>query len=269
MVAAVRRRWHTRRVGHAGTLDPFATGLLPILVGRGTRLAPFLVGLDKTYQGTIRLGVWTDTDDETGTVEHESDAWQTVNDATLAEAMAALTGEVEQVPPRYSAKKVGGTPAHRRARRGESVTLAPRRVRVDRFALERRRGPDVEFVADVGSGTYVRALARDLGDALGCGAHLSALRRTRVGRWRVEDAMPLARVESGEADVTLRPLAEAVTHLPRRTLSAEEADRIRHGRPIPARPEATAPTALIDEGRLVAVAEPDGGVLKPRVVVDA
>lgn len=267
-VVAVRRRWKTRRVGHGGTLDPFATGLLPILVGRATRLAPWLIGLSKSYRGTIRLGVRTDTDDLTGAVVRENEAWQTLDDSTIVDAMSALTGDVEQVPPRYSAKKIGGTPAHRHARRGHAVALAPQRVRIDRFAIERRVGPDVEFVADVGSGTYIRALARDLGEALGCGAHLIALRRTRVGPWRDEEAIPLASVASHDRDIPLRPMVDAVAHLPQRTVSEDEAALIRHGRTIPAGDGMDGATALLHASRLLAVAIPDGAVLKPRVVLD-
>jgi tRNA pseudouridine55 synthase len=196
VVAIVRRALGTRRVGHAGTLDPFATGLLVVLAGAGTRLARYLVGLPKAYEGTLRLGVATATDDATGAVLAASDAWQALGDQEVATAMAALSGERDQVPPRFSAKRTGGERAHRLARRGVPVTLAPQRVSVRRFALEGRTGPDVRFRAEVGSGTYVRSLAHELGDALGCGAHLTELRRLTVGDFAVADAVSLESVRT-------------------------------------------------------------------------
>jgi len=266
VVAAVRRRWRTRRVGHAGTLDPFATGLLLVLVGRATRLAPYLVGLSKRYTGTIRLGARTDTDDATGqTVEEHPTA--RVTDAAIHAGMEALTGAIAQVPPAYSAKKLGGEPAHRRVRRGEAVTLAAQPVTVHRFAMTGRDGNDVMFDAEVGSGTYIRALARDLGHALGCGAHLTALRRTAVGPWRIEEAVPLVAVEDGSAEL-LAPAA-ALPHLPRHAVRPEERELIRNGRAIPDGAAEGEAVALLADGVLVAVAEATDGRLQPRVVLDA
>jgi tRNA pseudouridine55 synthase len=265
VVSAARRRWGTRRVGHAGTLDPFATGLLLLLVGRATRLAPYLVGLSKRYTGTMRLGVVTDSDDRTGRVIAEASA-AGVTDAALHDAMQSLTGEIAQVPPIYSAKKIGGEPAHRRVRRGEGVALAPEPVTVFSFDVVRRSGADVDFEVLVGSGTYVRALARDLGEALGCGAHLTALRRTEVGPWTVDGAVPLAAIENGTAE--LLPPAAALPHLPHRAMTIEERTLIRTGRAIPGHQAETGPVALLAEEQLVAVAEPVGGALQPRVVLE-
>lgn len=265
VVDIVRRGLATRRVGHGGTLDPFATGLLPLLAGRATRLMPYVVGLSKQYTGTLRLGVRTETDDLSGTVIATSDSGRDVPDEQLEQAMRRLTGHYLQTPPTFSAKKVAGRPAHRRARRGEMVSLEPAPVVVNRFVLTGRRGADVDFAADVGSGTYVRALARDLGDGLGCGAHLRALRRTAIGRWDVADAVPLARFESGETD--LLPSAGAVGHLHPRSLDASERDLVRHGRPLPADETDESPVALLADGELVAVAERDDDWLQPRVVL--
>lgn len=256
----------TRRVGHAGTLDPAASGLLPLLTGRATRLMPFLAGLGKCYTGTLRLGIRTATDDATGTVTATDESWRQVSDERLREAMLDLTGTLDQVPPAFSAKKLGGTPAHRRARRGETVALAPARVVVHRFDLTGRDGATVAFAAEVGSGTYVRALARDLGEALGCGAHLLTLRRTRVGPWRVEDATPLAALAAG--DVPLRDMTAAVSHLPTRPLTAEEHALVRHGRPVPAEAADAGPVALLADGHLVAIAVPRDGALAPKVVLE-
>ncbi len=266
VVAAARRRWGTRRVGHAGTLDPFATGLLLVLVGRATRLAPYLVGLSKRYAGTIRLGARTDTDDATGRVLEVHSAGG-ITDTAIREAMDALTGVITQVPPAYSAKKLGGEPAHRRMRRGETVALAAQPVTVHRFVMTGRDGDDVIFDAEVGSGTYVRALARDLGEALGCGAHLTALRRTGVGPWRLEDAVTLTDVQDGTAE--LLPPSAALQHLPQHAILPEERDLIRTGRSIPAGATGGDAVALLADGILVAVAEATEGRLQPRVVLDA
>jgi len=265
VVAAARRALRTRRVGHAGTLDPFASGLLPLLVGRGTRLMPYVVGFPKRYTGVLRLGIVTDTDDGTGTIVAEHDGGPAVSDEALAAAMTALTGTIQQLPPTYSAKKVGGTPAHRRARRGEVVTLAPRTVEVHQFAMADRAGADVTFAADVGSGTYVRALARDLGLALGCGAHLRELRRTGVGPWHLRDAVPFDALVRG--DVGLAPLLAAVPHLPRRDVTGEEAAAVRHGRPVPSGAVHEGPVAVLQDGALLAIAVPRGDVLQPHTVL--
>lgn len=257
----------TRRVGHAGTLDPGASGLLLLLAGRATRLMPFLAGLRKCYTGTLQLGVRTATDDASGTVIATDESWRQLSDERLREAMLGLTGTLDQVPPAFSAKKLGGTPAHRRARRGETVALAPARVAVHRFVFTARDAAMVAFEAEVGSGTYVRALARDLGEALGCGAHLVALRRTRVGPWRVEDAAPLAALAAG--DVPLRDMTVAVAHLPARPLTVAEHALVRHGRPVPGEAAGGGPVALLAEGHLVAIAVPRDGTLAPKVVLEA
>lgn len=266
VVAAVRRATGVRRVGHAGTLDPFATGLLTVLVGRATRLAPYLTGLPKEYTGVLRLGIRTDTDDSQGNPVARSEAWRDLPDSELDAAMRGLTGEQLQEPPRFSAKKVAGVPAHRRVRRGETVELAPHRVVVERFARTGpRTGPDVPFAARVGSGTYVRALARDLGARLGCGAHLIALRRTAVGPFRVDDAVPMAALS---VHTPLRPPADAVPHLPGIPLDAGAREAVRHGRRVPAAGDDEGPAALLADGTLVAVAERDGPAWHPRVVLE-
>lgn len=264
VVAAVRRTYATRRVGHAGTLDPMASGVLPVLLGAATRLARFLVGMPKRYEGTIRLGATTDTDDRTGTVVRETGDAAGVPDAAVADAMRDLTGPMDQVPPRYSAKKVGGVPAHRRARRGQDVALAPRPVTVHRFACVGRDGADVHFETEVSSGTYVRALARDLGDRLGCGAHLVRLRRTAVGPWNLDLAVPL---DALSADHTPHSPAVAVAHLDRVSLAAADAESVRHGRPVAGEPAGDGPVALFADDALLAVAEWRDGLLRPRVVL--
>jgi tRNA pseudouridine55 synthase len=267
VVARARQACGTRRVGHAGTLDPFATGLLAVLVGRATRLARYLGGLDKTYLGTLRLGSATTTDDLTGEPLGPPADGTAVPDAVLREAMGALTGRYRQQPPVYSAKKVRGRPAHRRVRRGEQVTLPPQWVEVHQFEPTGREGADVHFTASVGSGVYLRALARDLGARLGCGAHLTALRRTAIGPLSVAEAMPLDQLAPGH--VALRPARDAVRHLAAFELDADGCAAIRQGRVVPAtagaRPE---PVALVSGDELVAIAELASDGFHPRVVFD-
>jgi len=254
-------------VGHTGTLDPFATGLLVILVGRATRLSQYLVGLDKVYEGTIRLGVSTDTHDLTGEVTATVDSWGTLDRDRLHEEVKALTGRTDQRPPRYSAKKVGGQRAHRLARKGEVVELPSREIEVFDFSVVSIVGADLDFRCSVSSGTYVRALARDLGGALGCGAHLRSLRRTAVGKFRVEEARTLPDIE--EFGASIGSPAEAVEHLPR--LSIDNPDvrkKVVHGQPIPATGSNEELVALIDGQQLIGIAERSDDMFKPRVVME-
>ncbi len=268
VVARVRRLAGTRKVGHAGTLDPSATGVLVLGVGRATRLLHFLVGADKQYRATIRLGVSTTTDDADGDVLRRTEA--TVVDAsTLAAAMAALTGSLDQVPSAVSAVKVDGRAAHRRVRDGEAVVLAPRRVHVTAFDLqERREGVgvvDLDVTVDCSSGTYVRALARDLGTALGVGGHVLTLRRTRVGPFTLEQATGLDDVPPGLGDALLSPEHGVRQFLPTRVLDGDAAVGVTHG-VAPTATGTPGPVALLDEhGRLLAVAEDRG----PRAALSA
>ncbi len=194
VVARARRALGTRKIGHAGTLDPMATGLLILGVEAATRLLTFIVGLDKTYEATIRLGARTETDDAEGETLTATDA-SAVTSSAVAAAIAGLTGEISQVPSSVSAIKVDGRRAYDLMRAGEEVQLRARAVTVSRFDVvsERRIGGflDVDVVVDCSSGTYIRALARDLGGALGVGGHLTALRRTRIGPFGIEDAVPI------------------------------------------------------------------------------
>ena len=263
VVDCVRRALGTDRVGHLGTLDPFAAGLLVVVVGRATRLSAFAAGWDKAYEGVIRLGTTTTTDDATGTPIATSDGWRALERADVEAALARFRGAYEQRPPAYSAVKIAGERAYRRARRGEAVVPASRRVEVAELALDRFAAPDIAFRAAVSSGTYLRSLARDVGEALGCGAHLAALTRTRVGPYRLADAVAPQAVTLGD----LRDPAELVRVLPRRDLDTAGRGAVIHGRPIPAGKEEEGAVALFTDGQLVAVAERVGDVLKPRVVV--
>ncbi|MGH2673246.1 MAG: tRNA pseudouridine(55) synthase TruB, partial [Actinomycetota bacterium] len=208
VVDAVRRTLGTRKVGHAGTLDPMATGLLLVGAGRATRLLRFFGDLPKVYEGTARLGIETDTLDADGTIVRSSAV--DVSRAEVEAAVAGLIGESMQRPPAYSAVKVGGRKLYESARAGETVEAAPRRIRVDAFEVRSFDGRDLEFGVTCSGGTYVRVLAAEVGAALGCGAHLTRLRRTAIGPYRVEDAE-----EPGGVIDPPRPVEAAVAHLPR------------------------------------------------------
>ena len=265
VVDTVRRALGTDRVGHLGTLDPFAAGLLVIVVGRATWLASFAAGWAKAYDGVIRLGATTATDDATGATVATSEAWQGLDRARVEEALAAFRGAYDQRPPAYSAVKVAGERAYRRARRGEGVVLRSRRVEVAELELDSFTPPDVGFHATVSGGTYLRSLARDLGEALGCGAHLAALTRTQVGPFRLADAVAPDEVTAR----ALRDPAELVRDLPARELDDAGRAAVVHGRPVSAGSEMRDAgwVALFASGALVAVAERIDDVLKPRVVV--
>ena len=277
VVGRVRRVLGLRRVGHAGTLDPMATGLLVIAVDRATKLLGHLALTDKTYLATIRLGISTDSDDADGDVVATADPARVaaVDDRQLEDGIAALTGELMQVPSAVSAIKVDGRRAYDRVRAGEQVALAARPVTVSRFARTgpARRGPagiDVDVVVDASTGTYVRSLARDLGAALGVGGHLTALRRTRVGPFTVTDAVdvyagpPAERPAVTDALVAavsgaLLPAADAVRRaFPVHTVDDRQAVDLGHGRRIPAAGLAGTYAAFDRSGALIALARDDG-----------
>ncbi|EWT00069.1 tRNA pseudouridine synthase B [Intrasporangium oryzae NRRL B-24470] len=290
VVARVRRLCGTRRVGHAGTLDPMATGVLVLGVERATKLLTFLVGCDKAYAATIRLGQATLTDDAEGeTTGRAGVADPAAVRAALPAAVATLTGDIEQVPSSVSAIKIKGVRSYARVRGGDEVDLPARPVSVSRFeVLEVRPARavledgseidvlDVDVEVEVSSGTYVRALARDLGDALGVGGHLTALRRTRVGRFGLHDALPLDELaeqserseREGGDGIRLIPIAEAArAQLPVHEVTPEEAVAIGYGQRIPSLPSHHDAVAAIDpEGRLIAVLDETRGQAKPRVV---
>jgi tRNA pseudouridine55 synthase len=255
VVGRTRRLARTRKVGHAGTLDPMATGVLVLGIGRATRLLGHLALTDKTYEATIRLGVTTVTDDADGDVLETKDA-TAVTDGQIEQQIALLTGDLLQIPSSVSAIKVDGVRSYTRVRAGEDVVLEARAVTVSRFTVAARRGPDLDVVIDCSTGTYVRALARDLGQALGVGAHLTALRRTRVGGFGLDVARTLEQLEEG-FDEAVVPLDEAVARsFPRRELTQEEAVELSYGRKL-------APTG---HGGTVGAFAPDGGCVA--LVVD-
>jgi tRNA pseudouridine55 synthase len=268
VVSRMRRIAGTRRVGHAGTLDPMATGVLVLGVERATRLLGHLALTRKSYDATIRLGQTTVTDDAEGEVTATAAA-AGVTDAGIAAVVATLTGDIEQVPSAVSAIKVDGKRAYARVRSGEEVALAARPVTVDRFdVLARRPGPDgavdLDVTVDCSAGTYIRALARDLGAALGVGGHLTALRRTRVGPFDLGAARTL---EALAADPVVLPLSAAVaTAFPRRDVTAEEAGRLSHGGRLPAGGLAGPYGVFGPDGEVVALLEDRGGEARSLVV---
>jgi tRNA pseudouridine55 synthase len=278
VVNRVRRAWGTRRVGHTGTLDPFASGLLVICLGEATRLSQYLTGEDKAYVATARLGVSTDTLDREGEVVERSDGWDRVTREMVEGALVPLRGEISQLPPRFSAKKVGGRAAHRLAREGEVVELQPSTVTVHELVLEGWAPPDVELRVRCSSGTYIRALARDLGEALEVGAHLTHLRRTGVGGLSVDRALDgAALMDPGfdpssrgavPASAVLTPLASLERMVPV-PVSPAGARELVQGRQLPvsdAHVLARLDTATRDQPGGRAALGPDG---KPRPVAAA
>jgi len=261
VVDRVRRALGTLRIGHGGTLDPFATGLLVLLIGRATRLLPYLASDPKGYAATIRFGTATSTDDVTGDPVAEGPI---PTASSIDDAMATMTGHLLQRPPAFSAKQVGGVRAYKAARRGKPLTLEPVAVRVHEWRVLNRSGADLDVEVSCGPGTYVRALARDLGEAASSAAHLAALRRTRSGPFRIADAQTLEVIESGSA--RLLPAGAAVTHLPAQALDDLDAQRIVHGRVVSATVDGPL-AALSHAGELLAVAEREDGNWRPRVVL--
>jgi len=296
VVARVRHLLQERRVGHTGTLDPFATGLLVLLIGRATRLAQFLSGLQKDYEAVIRLGFATDTGDITGKPLVNSEALNTdvagskvkFGKSEIETALASLRGDIDQVPPMYSAKKQQGRKLYELARRGEEVARQPVRVTIQRFETNRAKGGgllkdnldgtyDLDVLVACSAGTYVRTLAEDFGKRLGIGAHVAELRRTRVGAFQIDHAITLEQLQESVAEeslgrVLLAPDA-ALAHLPAIDLSADDVRKVLNGVNIEARESMWANGEHVrlrdDHGHLVAVGlfEVEKKTLRPRVVL--
>jgi tRNA pseudouridine55 synthase len=269
VVSRVRRALRTRAAGHTGTLDPFATGLLVVLVGRATRLARFVERQPKQYLATARLGIRTTTDDLTGEVIGSPAQAELVPEIRVREELAGFLGPHLQRPPAYSAKWVAGERSYRKARRGEAVELAEVMVTVHDIDLVYYRPPELCFRAVVSPGTYLRALARDLGDRLGVGAHLSALRREAIGSLQIEDAVPVEQI-GPEAVLSAQSV---LRDLPRIDLDGAAREAVRHGRAVKdrralARPGSGEAVALLEGGELIAVARVDDGWLRPTVVLE-
>jgi tRNA pseudouridine55 synthase len=273
-VAALKRLFRAKKAGHAGTLDPLASGVLPIAFGEATKTVPFVMDGEKAYLFTVRWGVETDTDDSEGKATERSDT-RPSHEAILA-ALPAFTGTIEQTPPKYSALKIGGARAYDLAREGQAVELAARPVEIRRLNLVEM--PDTEhtvFRAECGKGTYVRAIARDLGRALGCFGHVTALRRVRVGSFGMETAVTLQslaalRDQGGEDALAtaLLPVEAGLTSLPSLAVSAADAQRLTRGQSVIVRgrdaPVLEGFVSVSAQGSLVALGEVEQGAVHPR-----
>jgi tRNA pseudouridine55 synthase len=274
VVQVVRRGTGIKRAGHTGTLDPRASGVLVVLVGPAVRLSEYVSASDKRYQAIVRLGIRTDTYDSEGVVTQRSPV--EITEEQIIEALTQFEGTVEQVPPAYSAKKINGKKAYELARKGEEVELEPKEI--DVYHLELLEWDTPEAIIDVycSSGTYVRALANDLGDVLGCGGYLVGLRRTKSGEFALRDAVQLRKLkeafENGDWYKYLIPAAEALGDWPSRELSFEEVDLVRHGHRVPVIDEPDDPEqwvrAVSQQGELVALLQylPEDKEWQPRKV---
>jgi tRNA pseudouridine55 synthase len=247
--------WFPRgtRAGHTGTLDPLATGVLVLCLGSATRLTEYVQDMGKTYRAAVRLGARSDTDDADGQVEPVAGALPP-DRAAVDEALRTFLGEISHVPPAYSAAKVAGRRAYDLARRGRGVVLEARRVRIDGIDVVSYDYPRLEIEVRCGKGTYIRSLARDLGERLGCGGYVETLRRTRVGPFRVEDALSLV-ADAATARAKVLPMSAALGDLPRVTIADAQAARLRQGQAVPA-DEATAP-----DGSALGLFDPAGGLV--------
>jgi tRNA pseudouridine55 synthase len=263
VVARTRKAAGTRKVGHAGTLDPMATGLLVLGLNSSTRLLTYLVGLDKEYFATIRLGVTTSTDDAEGEVVSRSSASE-VTDRDVARGIAKLTGAISQVPSSVSAIKVDGKRAYALVREGETVELKPRDITISAFEILQRRGDEVDCRVECSSGTYVRALARDLGADLGVGGHLTALRRTRIGPFTIDAASELEGIDV--ATRLVEPAAAASALFATVTLSDQQTIDLTHGKRFSVdAPDGSPVAAVTVTGRLVGLVTIADGRLTPLI----
>jgi len=279
-VARARRALREKRIGHTGTLDPLATGVLVLCVGHATRLSEYLLGEDKAYEGLIKLGERTDTDDAEGQVVAAQPV-PALSDQDLRALEARFTGEIAQVPPQFSAIQKDGQRAYALARRGQSVALEPRRVRIDTLQLALAEGAPpgawLAFSVRCSAGTYIRALARDIGEALGCGAHVVSLRRTQAGAFTLADAVTLAALEEagreGRAAHLLLPMDRALAGWPAVTLDESAARRLKQGQRVALTGPYAQPVARMRvydaRGNFFAIASWDGTTLKPVKVLDA
>ena len=272
VVQVIRKGTNIRRAGHTGTLDPRASGVLVILIGPAVRLSEYVSASDKRYQAILRLGATTDTYDADGQVLRSRPV-DNITEEQFETELATFVGEIEQVPPPYSAVKIHGRKAYEMAREGEEVELAPRKIKV--YSLELLEWAPPEAVIDVycSSGTYVRSLAHDLGEKLGCGAHLVGLRRTKSGRFTLRDAVPLRKLreafENNNWYQHLIPAAEALSDWPAVELTEEEVDLIRHGHRIPAAAGSPVQSCGVSsDGELIALLalDPAAGQWQPKKV---
>lgn len=264
VVAVLRRKLNTRRIGHAGTLDPLATGLLVIAVGPATRFLQYLDLEPKVYQARIQFGIETDTYDGEGEAIEEKPVPFDL-EARIADEIKNFLGTIQQLPPMYSAVKVKGKPLYKYARDGVEIERKPREVHIERYEILRVEGSVAEVEIECSGGTYVRTLAHDLGQAIGCGAHLSGLVRTQIGDFHLEEAVGL----DDDLLDNLIPLAEAIEPMPIRKMNLAETMRVRNGGNVPNTTNRTDGfVALADlDGNVISVASVIGNTLKPECVI--
>lgn len=261
VVSAIRKKF-SAKAGHLGTLDPMATGVLPVCVGKATRMGQFLSNSPKAYTGTIRFGFSTNTYDREGTPASEERPLNSPENEIKA-AMGSLTGTLEQIPPSFSAKKIGGVPSYKLARKGRPVEIAPARVEVYEFEMTGLEPPAMTFRVVCSPGTYVRSLAHDLGQRLGCGGHLASLRRTRSGEFRLEQAVPLDRISASD----LVPMEALLESWPRIEVSGGDENKVMHGNQIPGNAGEGFARIFNKQGEFIAVAAIENGWVLPRVVL--
>jgi tRNA pseudouridine55 synthase len=262
VVDLVRRSLKVRKAGHLGTLDPFATGVLPVLLGKSTRLARFLSGGKKTYEGVIRLGATSDTLDRTGEILQQREVPPGLDLATITPFIEKLSGEIDQVPPMYSAIQVDGQRLYSLARKGIEVERKPRQVTIDRFEITSIALPMAGFQVRCGPGTYIRSLVHDLGEALGCGALLEELRRSAAEPFGLDQAVPQAELEADEPGAWIRdrviPLEALDLGLPRLTLDQQSSELVAHGGAVALPDNSKLPPGLPDQEQHLCLHRPDG-----------
>jgi tRNA pseudouridine55 synthase len=268
VVRLVRRLIGIRRIGHTGTLDPAASGLLVLCIGRATRLAEYLTGQSKSYIAGIQLGQETTTYDKEGEITGETPVH--VTREQLLQALDQFQGDIRQVPPMYSAVKVAGQPLYRLARQGKIVERPSRQVTIHHLSLNQWKSPFLELTIDCSSGTYIRSIAHDLGQILGCGGYLADLRRTRVGDFLIEDALSLEKLDPEYIAARLQPIDRAVGHLPALTFNTDEARAICYGQPVSRRaghPEVEVVRAYDDCGLFLGVVKNTGEFWKAHKIM--
>ncbi|HEY4370937.1 MAG TPA: tRNA pseudouridine(55) synthase TruB [Burkholderiales bacterium] len=264
VLSVIKRLYNAEKAGHTGTLDPFATGLLPVALGDATKFSGHLLDADKTYLATMRLGVTTTTADLEGEVRQTRPV--NVDDAQLHEALRRHSGAIAQIPPMYSALKRDGKPLYEYARAGETLEREPRQVTIHALDLIERKDEFVTFRVACSKGTYVRTLAEDIGETLDCGAHLTALRREATGGFSLEGALPLDRLQAMEAPAllaALRPVDALIIALPRLELDTAQAARLRQGQRLPFQAPPGPARAYDPEGQFLGVVRVADGVAHP------
>lgn len=267
VVALARRAFGVRRIGHTGTLDPFASGLLMLCVGNATRIAEYLTNLPKQYRAVMRLDGRTITDDNTSDLIEPSERWRQLTSNDIQRALATQVGDITQLPPQYSAKKIDGERAYDIARRGDVATLTPAEVTIYGITLIRAELPEVEFDVECSSGTYIRSIARDVGALLGTGGYLTKLRRTHIGTHNVESAVAVEELTNQDkVRAAMLTPSQALAHLPAMELTEEQERAIRFGQSLETHVNPVPTIVLVRQGLLVAIGAIHGTRLSPRKV---